>query len=102
AWQEAQARQGRSVELGADLVVGIMFHIADTEEQAIREARPYFQEWMKMFAPLGFVPGLSQEQINALADPRLAPHAALPTLEDAVRGGAWFVGPPERIIERFG
>jgi len=102
AWQEAQARQGRTVDLGAELVVGIMFHIAPTEEQAIEEARPYFQEWMKMFAPLGFVPGLSEEQVSALADPKLAPHTALPTLEEAVRAGAWYVGPPERLIERFG
>ena len=101
AWQEAQARHGRHMPLGADLVVGIMFHIADSEEQAIEEARPYFQEWMKMFAPLGFVPGLSEEQVRALADPRLAPRADLPSLEDAVRGGAWFVGPPQRLVERL-
>jgi alkanesulfonate monooxygenase SsuD/methylene tetrahydromethanopterin reductase-like flavin-dependent oxidoreductase (luciferase family) len=102
AWQEAQARQGRQTELGGNLVVGIMFHIAPTEEQAIREARPYFQEWMKMFAPLGFVPGLSDEQIRALADPKLAPKTELPTLEDAVRAGAWFVGPPQGLVERLG
>ena len=102
AWQEAQARRGRQTKLGENLVVGIMFHIAETEEQAINEARPYFQEWMKMFAPLGFVPGLSDEQIRALADPKLAPRTPLPTIEDAVRGGAWFVGPPQRLIERIG
>jgi alkanesulfonate monooxygenase SsuD/methylene tetrahydromethanopterin reductase-like flavin-dependent oxidoreductase (luciferase family) len=102
AWQEALARQGRQTELGANLVVGIMFHIAETEEQAIREARPYFQEWMKMFAPLGFVPGLSDEQIRALADPRVAPTVKLPTLEEAVEAGAWYVGPPQRLIERLG
>src|SRR5579864_8114442 len=101
AWQEALARHGRQTRLGEDLVVGIMFHIAETEEQAIREARPYFQEWMKMFAPLGFVPGLSEEQIAALADPRRAPDANLPTLEEAVEAGAWFVGPPARITERL-
>jgi alkanesulfonate monooxygenase SsuD/methylene tetrahydromethanopterin reductase-like flavin-dependent oxidoreductase (luciferase family) len=101
AWQEAQARYGRETELGGNLVVGIMFHIADTEEQAIREAKPYFEEWMKMFAPLGFVPGLSEEQIRALADPKLAPTTPLPTLEQAVQGGAWFVGPPERIVQRL-
>jgi alkanesulfonate monooxygenase SsuD/methylene tetrahydromethanopterin reductase-like flavin-dependent oxidoreductase (luciferase family) len=101
AWQEALARHGRQTRLGEDLVVGIMFHIADTEEQAIREARPYFQEWMKMFAPLGFVPGLSEEQIAALADPERAPSANLPTLEQAVEAGAWFVGPPARITERL-
>jgi alkanesulfonate monooxygenase SsuD/methylene tetrahydromethanopterin reductase-like flavin-dependent oxidoreductase (luciferase family) len=101
AWQEAQARHGRHVPLGADLVVGIMFHIAETEQQAIDEARPYFQEWMKMFAPLGFVPGLSDEQVRALADPRQAPSAQLPTLEDAVEAGAWYVGSPQRLIERL-
>jgi alkanesulfonate monooxygenase SsuD/methylene tetrahydromethanopterin reductase-like flavin-dependent oxidoreductase (luciferase family) len=101
AWQEAQARQGRQTPLGADLVVGIMFHLADTEEQAIEEARPYFQEWMKMFAPLGFVPGLSEEQVRALADPSLAPKTRLPTLEEAVEAGAWYVGPPGRLVERL-
>jgi hypothetical protein len=55
-----------------------------------------------MFAPLGFVPGLSDEQIRALADPNLAPRTPLPTIEEAVRAGAWFVGPPQRLIERFG
>jgi alkanesulfonate monooxygenase SsuD/methylene tetrahydromethanopterin reductase-like flavin-dependent oxidoreductase (luciferase family) len=101
AWQEALARHGRETLLGGDLVIGLMFHIADSEEQAVREARPYFEEWMKMFAPLGFVPGLTDEQIRALADPRLAPVTPLPTLEDAVRSGAWIVGPPERLVERL-
>ena len=101
AWQEALARHGRETKLGADLVIGLMFHIADTEEQAIREATPFFEEWMKMFAPLGFVPGLSDEQIRALADPQLAPHTPLPTLREAVQSGAWLVGPPERIVERL-
>jgi alkanesulfonate monooxygenase SsuD/methylene tetrahydromethanopterin reductase-like flavin-dependent oxidoreductase (luciferase family) len=101
AWQEALARHGRQTELGADLVVGIMFHIADSEEEAIRQARPFFEEWMKMFAPLGFVPGLSDEQIRALADPSLARRTPLPTLEEAVRSGAWMVGPPERLVERL-
>ena len=101
AWQEALARHGRQTELGSDLVVGLMFHIADSEERAIREAKPFFEEWMKMFAPLGFVPGLSEEQVRALADRSLARRAQLPTLEEAVRSGAWIVGPPERIVERL-
>src|SRR5215467_442837 len=33
AWQEAQARHGRDGPLGRDLVIGIMFHFADSEEQ---------------------------------------------------------------------
>jgi alkanesulfonate monooxygenase SsuD/methylene tetrahydromethanopterin reductase-like flavin-dependent oxidoreductase (luciferase family) len=83
------------------LVVGLMFHIADSEEQAIREATPYFEEWLKMFAPLGFVPGLSDEQVRAIADPALARQTQLPTLAAAVKNGAWLVGPPERIVERL-
>src|SRR5205823_11142417 len=47
AWQDALARHGRQTELGADLVVGLMFHIADTGGQAIRQARPYLEEGVK-------------------------------------------------------
>ena len=101
AWQEALARHGYEGPLGSKLVLGITFHIADSEAQAIREARPYFEEWMKMFAPLGFVRGLSDEQIAAIAHPRLAPITPLPTLEEAVESGAWMVGPPERLVERL-
>jgi alkanesulfonate monooxygenase SsuD/methylene tetrahydromethanopterin reductase-like flavin-dependent oxidoreductase (luciferase family) len=101
AWQEAQRRQGRETQLGEDLIIGVTFHIADSEEQAIREARPYYEEWMKMFAPLGFVRGLSDSQIQALADPALARTTPLPTLEEAVKAGAWLVGPPEHVVERL-
>jgi hypothetical protein len=54
-----------------------------------------------MFAPLGFVPGLSDEQVRALADPALARSTRLPTLREAVDKGAWLVGPPEHILERL-
>jgi alkanesulfonate monooxygenase SsuD/methylene tetrahydromethanopterin reductase-like flavin-dependent oxidoreductase (luciferase family) len=101
AWQESLARHGRETALGTDLVIGLTFHIADTEEQGIREATPFFEEWMKMFAPLGFVSGLNDEQVRALADPVLARQTRLPTLPEAVKSGAWLVGPPERIVERL-
>ena len=54
-----------------------------------------------MFAPLGFVRGLTPEQIEAIADPRRARSAGLPTLEQAVAAGSWLCGPPERIIEKI-
>src|SRR2546421_324950 len=101
AWQESLARHGRETALGTDLVIGLTFHIADSEEQGIREARPFFEEWMKMFAPLGFVSGLSEEQIRALGDPLLARRTPLPTLEEAVASGAWMVGPAPRLVERL-
>src|SRR6202040_2792570 len=101
AWQDALARHGREGALGSDLVIGLTFHIADSEDQAIREATPFFEEWMKMFAPLGFVRGLTDEQVRALADPSLARQTRLPALPKAVKGGSWIVGPPERIVERL-
>ena len=67
----------------------------------MREAQPFFEEHMKMFAPLGFVRGLSDEQIEALADPAKAVTASLPTIEDGVAAGSWLVGPPERIVAQL-
>lgn len=101
AWREALARVGRDTVLGTDLAIGYTFHIAETEEKAIREARPFFEENMKMFAPLGFVRGLSDEQIRAIADPKRARSAGVPTLEQAVQAGAWLCGPPELIIAKL-
>ena len=101
AWRDALARSGREVELGEDLLIGFSFHIAETEEKAIREAKQYFEENMKMFAPLGLVGGITEEQIRAMADPAKAPFAGLPTIEDAVKAGAWLCGPPELITEKL-
>src|SRR5436309_15974909 len=54
-----------------------------------------------MFAPLGFVPGLTPAQIDAVADPRRARQAGLPTLRNAMKAGAWLIGPPEDITEQL-
>ena len=32
---------------------------------------------------------------------RRAPHARLPTVEDAIRDGSWIVGPPELVTEKL-
>lgn len=101
AWRDALARVGRETELGTDLAIGFTFHIAETEQKAIEEARPFFEENMKMFAPLGFVRGLTEDQISAIADPKRARSAGLPTLEQAVEAGSWLCGPPELIIEKI-
>jgi len=44
---------------------------------------------------------LTDEQIAAVADPRRARYADLPTLEQAVKAGAWLCGPPESVIEKL-
>ena len=97
AWQDAHAKAGIEIELGERLAIGYTVHIAETEEKAIEEATPFFEENMKMFAPLGFVRGLTPEQIDAIADPKRARSAGLPTLRQAVDSGAWLCGPPELI-----
>jgi alkanesulfonate monooxygenase SsuD/methylene tetrahydromethanopterin reductase-like flavin-dependent oxidoreductase (luciferase family) len=100
-WRDTLAASGRETELGTDLAIGYTIHIAETPEKAIEEARGYFEENMKMFAPLGFVRGLTSQQMSDLADPAKAPFAGLPTLEQSVEAGSWLVGPPERIIEQL-
>ena len=101
-WRDTLARHGRETELGTDLCIGYTIQIADTEEKAINEARSFFEENMKMFAPLGFVRGLSEEQIAAVArGSSTARSAGLPTLEDGVKAGSWLCGPPEMVTQKI-
>lgn len=54
-----------------------------------------------MFAPLGFVRGLTDDQIEALGDPDRVYTANLPTLEQGVEGGSWLIGTPEQVTEQL-
>jgi len=100
-WRDTLTKHGRETELGTDLVIGYTVYIDDTEEKAINQSRRYFEENMKMFAPLGFVRGLSDEQITALGQGPKARSAGLPTLEEAVKAGSWLCGPPETVAEKI-
>jgi len=100
-WQETLAKHGRETEFGGDLIVGVSTFIDDTEEKAKKGVKRYFEENMKMFAPLGFVRGLSDDQITALGRGSAARSAGLPTIEDAIKTGAWLVGPPELVTEQL-
>ena len=101
AWQKIQAEHGREMELGGDLIISFSVYLAASPEQAIRETRSFFEENMKMFAPLGFVRGLTDDQIEALGDPDRVYTANLPTLEQAVEGGSWLIGTPEMVAEQI-
>jgi alkanesulfonate monooxygenase SsuD/methylene tetrahydromethanopterin reductase-like flavin-dependent oxidoreductase (luciferase family) len=98
AYREAAARAGVSLALGEDLCLGIFFHLAETREKAIREATPWFEEHVKMFAPLGFVPGLTEAQVRASARRGGWAAAAIPTIADFAKTGAWLCGPPEAFV----
>lgn len=99
-WRDSLVKAGRTnAELGEDLIIGEKFHIADSREKAIAEARPYFEENTKMFGPLGFVGGLSDEQKKGLENPTQELWDSLPTIEDEVRSGNFLCGTPEQVIE---
>ena len=101
-WRDTLAMHGRDTELGTDLIIGYSIQIADTEDQAIKEATQFFEENMKMFAPLGFVRGLSDDQMAALAQgSSKARSAQLPTLEEGVKAGSWLCGPSEMVTDKL-
>src|SRR5205807_8962257 len=96
-FQAAYARRGVKLELGERLALGYQFHISSSREQAIREAAPHYEENMKMFGELRLVRALSDEQIAAMRDPRLAANTQLPHIEDAVKAGGFLAGTPTDI-----
>ncbi|HET6309145.1 MAG TPA: LLM class flavin-dependent oxidoreductase, partial [Rhodopila sp.] len=99
AFQEAHARIGKQLELGERLAIGFQFYIADSVEQGLREAGKYYEENMKMFGELRLVRALTEEQIAAMRDPKLAVNTKLPRIEDAVKAGGFLTGTPADIIE---
>jgi len=99
AYHEALTRAGIEAQMGDGLAVGINFHLADSKEQAIKEATPFYEEHIKMFAPLGFFRGLSDEQLGAVAQRGGWADAGIPTLEEACEGRSWYCGPPEGFVE---
>lgn len=101
AWQEAQARVGREIELGQDLAFGYHFFIADSREQGMKVAGALYEENLKMFGPLRLVRALTDQQIADMADPKKAPTAGLPAIEQAVASGGVLCGTAEQIIEQL-
>ncbi|MGE0766140.1 MAG: LLM class flavin-dependent oxidoreductase [Hyphomicrobiaceae bacterium] len=101
AFQDAAHRAGKSWKLGENLGIGIFVHLADTKEQAVKEMTPYYEEHVKMFAPLGFVPGIKQPQVEAVAKRGGWSEAGVPTLEHFMQLGSWFAGTPDELVEHL-
>ena len=101
AFRDAYQRVGTELELGEKLSIGFHYHIADSKEKAMAEVAGYYEENLKMFGPLRLVRALSEEQIEIMGDPLLAPTADLPKVEDAVAAGGVLAGPPDLIIEQL-
>jgi alkanesulfonate monooxygenase SsuD/methylene tetrahydromethanopterin reductase-like flavin-dependent oxidoreductase (luciferase family) len=100
-FQAAYARRGIELGLGERLALGFQFHIAKSREDGMREAAKHYEENMKMFGELRLVRALTDEQIAAMRDPRLAATTKLPGIEDAVKAGGFLTGTPADIIEQL-
>jgi alkanesulfonate monooxygenase SsuD/methylene tetrahydromethanopterin reductase-like flavin-dependent oxidoreductase (luciferase family) len=100
-WQEAHAKRGIQLEPGERLAFGFHFFLADSREEGIRLAGKYYEENMKMFGELRLVRALSDEQIEIMRDPKRAPFAKLPRIEDAIKAGGVLCGTPAQFIEHL-
>src|SRR5205823_351911 len=98
AYQRVANSMGRNLKLGEGLAIGVSFSLAKTREQAIREMLPYYEEHVKMFAPLGFVPGITPEQVEAAARRGAWDDAGVPTLDHYLELGSWFAGTPDDLV----
>src|SRR5205823_126404 len=100
-WQEAHKRLGTDIELGERMCFGFHFYIAESREEGMRVAAKYYEENMKMFGELRLVKALTDEQIEIMRDPKRAPTAKLPRIEDAVKAGGFLTGTPSDVIEQL-
>src|SRR5690349_25028988 len=83
---------GRNLKLGEGLASGVSFYLAKTSEQASRAMLPYYEEYVKMCAPLGFVPGITPAQVEAAARRGGWDAAGVSTLDHYLK----LAGAPER------
>ncbi len=98
AYRDAAARVGLDLKLGENLMLGIFVYLADSQEKAVAALRPLYEEHAKMFAPLGFLPGATPPQIEAISKRGGWYEAGVPKLEDYIKTGAWYAGPPEGLV----
>ncbi|MSP00958.1 MAG: LLM class flavin-dependent oxidoreductase [Acetobacteraceae bacterium] len=100
-WQDVHKKIGKDIELGERLCFGFHAYIGENKAQCMREAAKYYEENMKMFGELRLNRAMSDEQIEIMRDPKLAPTAKLPRIEDAVKSGGFLTGSPDEIIEHL-
>jgi alkanesulfonate monooxygenase SsuD/methylene tetrahydromethanopterin reductase-like flavin-dependent oxidoreductase (luciferase family) len=101
AYQRVANEMGHNLKLGENLTIGVAFYLAKTREQAVRELKPLYEEHVKMFAPLGFVPGLTPEQVAAVAGRGGWDAAGVPPVEHYMKLGSWFAGTPDDLVEHL-
>ena len=98
-FQAAYARAGRQIELGERMALGFQFYLADSVEQGMRDRGEVLRGEHEDVRRARLVPALTDEQIEIMRDPKRAPTAKLPRIEDAVKAGGFLTGPPADVIE---
>jgi alkanesulfonate monooxygenase SsuD/methylene tetrahydromethanopterin reductase-like flavin-dependent oxidoreductase (luciferase family) len=101
--REIAAERGKTVEPD-DLVVVVIAYVADTDEEAVREARPYietFWSWFhrvppKYLLPPGYVS--TAEFLRRASDPALA-HGTEASWEDMVEISRIACGSPDTVAD---
>src|SRR5262249_24886753 len=91
----------KPIELGERLCFGFHFYMANSREQGMKEAAKCYEENMKMFGGLRLVRAITEEQIEIMRDPKRAPTAKLPRIEDAVKAGGFLCGNADDQIEHI-
>ena len=100
-WQEAHAKLGKHIELGERLCFGFHFYMGKSKADGIERARKYYEENMKMFGELRLVRAMTDEQVEIMRDPKRAPTAKLPKIEDAVAAGGFLTGNAQEVIDHL-
>jgi alkanesulfonate monooxygenase SsuD/methylene tetrahydromethanopterin reductase-like flavin-dependent oxidoreductase (luciferase family) len=101
AYRDAAKRAGHDWQLGQNLGIGIHCYIGNSREEAIRRITPYYEEHVKMFGPLGFVPGITPQQLAASMRRGGWAEGGVPTVEHYMANGAWFAGSADEMVERL-
>lgn len=96
-YRDTAAKYGQNLQLGEHLALSFRLHLAQTMERAVREARAYFEEQVKFFAPLNIIPH-TEEQLSALEKPTRDNVALLPSIDDSVKQRNWLCGTADDAI----
>ena len=95
-YRDIAAEEGRNLELGQDMALGIGFCLGGSQQEAMDKVRPYHDERYKWFAPFGFV-RYTDSQGRAWGSPG-AP-SRVPSIEEGVEQKVWYCGEPEGCIK---
>src|SRR5262245_18426488 len=75
--------------------------MANRRDQGMKDAAKYYEENMKMCGELRLGRAITDEQIEIMGDPKRAPAAKLPRIEDAVKAGGFLCGNADDLIEHI-